>query len=65
VQITVTATPVRRRTATRAWNATRYTCTGPDGTVFDQHNKATLTGLLRQRYGRDVELTFQPPAGAR
>lgn len=35
----------------RPWS-TLYTCTGPDGTRFDNKNLKTLRDVLRRRYGK-------------
>jgi hypothetical protein len=29
-----------------------YRCVGPDGTVFTNSNKSTLTDVLRRKYGK-------------
>ena len=44
---------------------TEYTCDGPDGKSYKNTNKAELTGLLRRRYGRDVQITIQSDGTAR
>jgi hypothetical protein len=39
-----------------------YRCIGPNGTRFDNSNIITLRRILRQRYGKDVEIaeTWMP-----
>ena len=37
---------------------TDYRCTGPDGRCYQNHNKRTLTTLLRERYGKDVQIEW-------
>jgi hypothetical protein len=36
---------------------TDYRCTGPDGTAFQNYNRAELLSLLRRRYG-DISPVF-------
>lgn len=39
-------------------DVTDYRCTGPDGVLYQNHNKRTLTELLRRRYGKDVQIEW-------
>jgi hypothetical protein len=49
--ITVERSETFHRGQTRPWR-TDYRCTGPDGTVFTNTDKATLKSVLTHRYGK-------------
>jgi hypothetical protein len=49
--ITVERGETFRRFGRRPWR-TDYRCTGPDGTVFTNTDKADLKSVLTRRYGR-------------
>ena len=60
VEVTAKRVVYFRRSSPRrpVTDRTEYTCTGPDGVFFKNTNKATLSSLLKKRYGNGVTLTF-------